>query len=166
MTENATPSTTNTPTPDEIGEELKRLALEWPIILNERDADFASPRGQVIRATIAPEFSAILDGYPGKMSWAELLQVWGQEHVEYPNCHLETTSCQAYVDVKKGTAKIFMELDMKFVERIGLKALTELRICLEWRWNYSEMTATEIMERSAMSYAKSTGDQYSTQPIT
>lgn len=108
-------------------EELKRFALQWPLVLNERDADFASPRGQEIRATIAPEFTAVLDSYPGRMSWEELLKVWAQEHVEYPHCKLDATGCQADVDEKKGTAKVYIELDMKFVERVDLKAMTELK---------------------------------------
>ena len=61
------------------------------------------------------------------MTWAQLLEVWAQEHVDYPNCRLDATGCQAYVDEKKGTAKVYIELNMKFVERIDLKALTELR---------------------------------------
>lgn len=113
--------------PSETAEELKRLAREWPVVLNERDADFHTPRGQMIRATIAPDFLAILDSYPGQMTWAELLEVWAQEHVDYPDCRLDATDCHAYVDEDAGTAKVYIELDMKFVERVNLKAVTELR---------------------------------------
>lgn len=81
----------------------------------------------MIRETISPDFRAVLDSYPSKMTWPELLKVWAQEHVDYPNCRLDVTDCSAYVDDKEGTARVYIELDMKFVEPIDLKALTELR---------------------------------------
>lgn len=108
-------------------EELKRLTREWPHILNSRDPYFLSEKGRMVASTIAPDFRAVLDSYPHTMSWSELRDIWAQEHIDYPDCRLEETDCAAYVNEKDGTAKVYIEIDMKFVEPIDLKAVTELR---------------------------------------
>lgn len=112
--------------PTNTAEKLKGIVREWPTVINERDLDFSSPKGQRIKACIASDFSAVLDGYADKLTWAQLLGVWEQQYKDFPECWLSLVGCHADVNEGQGVAEVFLDMDMQFEKGIELKAYTRL----------------------------------------
>lgn len=119
-----TPSIPNTTSVTEAY--LERLTKASIACINAHDFFFTSPSGREVFAHVAPDFTAQLARWPGRiLTWDEICETWAG-HIGV-NDNMIINSCSSVV--QKSSATVWLEL-----EATGVSPRTRLNIVAEFRW--------------------------------
>lgn len=136
------PDTPSHPKDHSPAAELERLSIVIPSVINSRDFDFKSPAAQELLTHVSSDFLSQIDTLPQQgrtVSWAEQVAAWRSRAQEYPDVSFAVRSVSSTVDDTKGSAQVYVEMEVSGIGDVKLHAMNELRwkrIDGKWMWCY------------------------------